>query len=110
METTAEGSPILLAEKRTLSFGDRKIIIGSTPTTTITSHVHDAYENSDKRIYECPCPSCGAFREIRWAAIRWPEGRPQEAAWWCPSCGVFHGGGQKPGILDEGRLRATAAD
>ena len=36
---TAEGSPILLAEKRTLSFADRKIVIGSTPTFEETSHV-----------------------------------------------------------------------
>jgi phage terminase large subunit GpA-like protein len=31
MEATAEGNPIELAEKRTLSFADRKIIVGSTP-------------------------------------------------------------------------------
>ena len=56
-EDTVEGAAIPLAEKRTLSFADRKIIIGSTPTTTLTSYVAAAYENSDQRIYECPCPS-----------------------------------------------------
>lgn len=110
MEATTEGSPILLAEKRTLSFGDRKIIMGSTPTNTTTSHVHAAYEQSDRRIYECRCPSCGAHHEILWRDIRWPEGRPDEAAWCCPSCGALHGERHKPAMVAGGRWRATAPD
>lgn len=39
MEVTAEGAPILLAEKRTLSFPDRKIVVGSTPLAEETSAV-----------------------------------------------------------------------
>ena len=39
MEVTAEGSPLTLAEKRTLSFPNRKIILGSTPTNEETSNV-----------------------------------------------------------------------
>jgi phage terminase large subunit GpA-like protein len=107
-EITVEGNPIMLAEKRTLSFDNRKIIIGSTPTNTTTSIVHNSYLNSDQRIYECPCPSCGEHHEIRWADIRWPEGKPEEAAWCCPSCGVFHGEEHKPGMVARGRWRATA--
>jgi len=34
MEVTPEGSPILLAEKRTLSFADGKIVLGSTRCTS----------------------------------------------------------------------------
>ena len=109
-EITAEGNPIMLAEKRTLSFDNRKIIIGSTPTDTTTSIVHNSYENSDKRVFECPCPSCGAFCEIRWRDIRWPEGRPSEAEWCCPSCGVFHGEERKPAMVEAGRWRATAPE
>ena len=39
MEASSEGSPILLAERRTLSFPDRKIVLGSTPVHEETSHV-----------------------------------------------------------------------
>lgn len=108
MEVTSEGSPILLAEKRTMSFDNRKIIVGSTPTDTRTSHVHAAYEASDKRIFECRCPSCDAFNEVRWADIRWPEGKPEEAAWACPSCGVLHPESAKGAMVAGGRWRATA--
>lgn len=56
METTAEGSPLILAEKRTLSFANRKIILGSTPTIEETSNVLRSYRLSDQRIFEVPCP------------------------------------------------------
>lgn len=110
MEATAEGSPVLLAEKRTLSFGDRKIICGSTPTNTSTSHVVAAYDQSDKRVFEVPCPSCGGHHEILWRDIRWPEGRPAEAAWCCPSCGVLHGEEHKARMVAAGGWRATAPE
>jgi phage terminase large subunit GpA-like protein len=59
IEASAEGDPIALAEKRTLSFADRKIIVGSTPLDEATSHIARLYSQSDQRVYECPCPSCG---------------------------------------------------
>jgi phage terminase large subunit GpA-like protein len=49
IEVSAEGDPITLAEKRTLSFADRKIIVGSTPLDEATSHVVRLYEQSDQR-------------------------------------------------------------
>ena len=68
MEVTAEGAPILLAEKRTLSFPDRKIVVGSTPLAEETSAVLRSYAASDMRVFEAPCPSCGGFTEILLAA------------------------------------------
>jgi len=38
-EIGAEGNPIALAERRTLRFANRKIIVGSTPLDEDTSHV-----------------------------------------------------------------------
>ena len=86
MEPGAEGSPLTLAERRTLSFPNRKIVLGSTPTLEATSNVLRSYATSDSRVYECPCPHCGAFHEITWADIQWPEGEPLKAAYVCPSC------------------------
>lgn len=85
MENTAEGSPILLAERRTLSFGNRKIVVGSTPIHD-DDYVLHSYRQSDMRVYECPCPECGAFSELAWKDIIWPEGEPEKAAWKCPFC------------------------
>lgn len=107
MEATAEGSPILLAERRTLSFPDRKIVLGSTPVHEETSHVLRAWAQSDGRIFEVPCPDCGDYSEILWEAIRWPEGRPAEAGWCCPSCGTLVPERRKPDMVAQGRWRPT---
>ena len=108
MDMTAEGSPILLAEKRTLSFPDRKIVIGSTPIFEETSHVLQAYARSDMRVFEVPCPECGDFHEIAWRDIQWPPDRPEDAAWCCPSCGSVVEERHKPAMVAAGRWRATA--
>jgi phage terminase large subunit GpA-like protein len=100
-----EGAPILLAEKRTASWPDRRILAGSTPTNT-ESYIHQAFLAGDQRVYECPCPSCGTYNEIRWQDIRWDEGRPETARWCCPSCGVYHDESYKRDMVENGRWRA----
>jgi phage terminase large subunit GpA-like protein len=110
METTAEGSPIMLAEKRTLSFPDRKIIVGSTPVFEDTSHVLRSYARSDQRIFEVCCPECSGFHEVVWKDIQWPEGQPDKAAWCCPGCGVVIEERHKPAMVTSGRWRATAPE
>lgn len=110
MDVTAEGSPILLAERRTLSFADRKIVIGSTPVFEETSHVLRAYAQSDARIYEVPCPECGEHHEIRWKDIQWPEGEPAKAHYVCPACGSVIEERHKPAMVAGGRWRATRPD
>lgn len=106
MEATAEGSPIVLAERRTLSFPDRKIVLGSTPVHEDTSHVLRAYAQSDQRIFEVPCPECGTFSEITWDAITWDEGAPESAGWRCPHCAAEIEERHKPGMVEDGRWRA----
>ena len=108
MEATAEGSPIMLAEKRTMSFPDRKIIMGSTPVHADTSHVLRAYELSDKQVFEVPCPECGARHELMWDAIRWDDGKPETAHWVCPSCGSVVEETKKASMVAAGDWRATA--
>lgn len=107
MDPTPEGSPIQLAEKRTLSFPDRKIVMGSTPVYEETSNVLRAFADSDARIYEVPCPECGAFSEILWDAIRWDEGQPETARWRCPHCAAEIAERHKPGMVAHGQWRAT---
>ena len=110
IEVTAEGDPVLLAERRTLSFPDRKIIIGSTPTFEATSVVLRKYGESDRRIYEVPCPRCGQFTEILWSMIRWPESSPEKAAFVCPHCDRTVEERHKADMVDAGRWRATAPE
>jgi len=107
MEVSVEGNPIKLAERRTLTFPNRKIIIGSTPIFTDTSHVLRSYAESDGRVFEVPCPECGAFTEIAWANIVWPEGEPQSAAFRCPHCEATICERFKNKMVTAGRWRAT---
>lgn len=107
MSTTVEGSPIDLAEKRTMTFDDRKIVIGSTPANTETSLVLRAYALSDQRVFEIKCPHCGEWHEIKWADIQWPDGRPAEAFWACPSCGGIVEHAAKDALVAAGRWRIT---
>jgi phage terminase large subunit GpA-like protein len=110
MEASAEGNPLALAEKRTLTFADRKIIVGSTPLLEDTSHVLRAYATSDMRVFECPCPACGAFTEIMWSHIEWPPGEPEAAAFRCPHCNGLIGEEHKLQMVTQGRWRATAPE
>lgn len=108
MEPGAEGSPITLAERRTLSFANRKIILGSTPTIEETSNVLRSYARSDQRVFEVPCPDCGHWHEIAWGDIQWPEGKPERAHYVCPECGSVVEERHKAGMVENGRWRAAA--
>lgn len=107
MEPGPEGDPISLAIKRTLSFANRKIILGSTPVRE-DGPVLSSYRESDQRVFECPCPSCGAFSEIRWQHIEWEPDRPDTAAWRCPECTDLIGEACKPAMVEAGQWRITA--
>lgn len=108
-EVTQEGDPIALAEMRTQTFRDRKILAGSTPIFDYGA-ITRLYEHSDKRIYEVPCPSCGDFSVIKWEDIRWNEGDTDSAHWVCPINGCVVEERHKPAMVAQGRWRATAPD
>ena len=108
MEVTSEGDPITLAEKRTTSFPDRKIIIGSTPTDESTSIVIKRYEESDQRIFEIPCIHCDEPFELLWENIDWTRGKPETAVCICPHCGTEIEERYKPQMVEAGEWRATA--
>ncbi len=107
MEITSEGDPITLAERRTLSFRDRKIVLGSTPVFTETSPVLRAYRQSDQRIFEVPCPECEKFNEILWENIVWDAGQPETTRYKCPNCEGEINEVHKSKMVKNGRWRAT---
>ena len=107
MEPSAEGAPILLAEKRTLSFADRKIVVGSTPLIEETSTVLRSYGASDQRVFEVPCPSCGGYAEVLWQHIEWESEHPETAAFRCPHCQSLIDERHKPAMVEAGHWRAT---
>jgi phage terminase large subunit GpA-like protein len=84
-----EGDPIALAIVRSKRFWNRKAILVSTPTVKGLSRIERAYEASDKRQYWIPCPDCDEPQVLKWAQVKWPEGKPEEAAYCCEFCGTI---------------------
>lgn len=105
-EITAEGDPIELGEKRTQSYADRKIVIGSTPTLMETSIVWKRWQSSDQGVFEVQCPACEEFFELEWEHIQWPKDEPEAAYAVCPCCGGVIEERYKAVAVENGRRRA----
>src|ERR1041385_1615737 len=55
-DVDGEGDPINLALARTRTFARRKVFLVSTPKITGMSRIEAAFDESDKRYFEVPCP------------------------------------------------------
>ena len=65
----AEGDPLALAEKRTTTFWNRKIVRTSTPTISGMSRIEASFLEGDQRHYEVPCPHCSAYQKLKWSNV-----------------------------------------
>jgi len=72
------------------------------------SRIEAAYEESDKRLYFVPCPTCREFQVLKFPQLRWPKGGPEEAVYVCAHCGQEIHNHQKQWMLPRGAWRATA--
>jgi phage terminase large subunit GpA-like protein len=102
-----EGDPVSLAKKRSATFWNRKMLAGSTPTVKGSSRVETGFQSSDQRFYEVPCPHCSEFQRLVWAQVRWPEGKPEEAGYFCKHCGAQIPESLKYEMLRQGKWQAT---
>lgn len=113
-----EGDQIALGIKRSETFWNRKIALGSTPTVKGTSRIEKAYEESDQRRYYVPCPHCGEFQVLEWGGpetpygIKWDkdengEGIPESAYYVCRHNGCVIHHNEKSGMVKRGEWHAT---
>lgn len=102
-----EGDPIDLALRRIATFSRAKAFFSSTPVLKATSRIWRFYEDSDRRIYEVPCPHCGEYHQLLFENLKWPKGEPHKAQMICPHCGVFIQEYNKTKMLAAGRWTAT---
>jgi phage terminase large subunit GpA-like protein len=107
-DVDGEGDPLSLAEKRSTTFGRRKVLMTSTPTVKGVSRIEAEYELSDQRRYFVPCPHCKHMQYLRWANVRWNDGEPHTAAYACESCGTLIEERYKTWMLTRGEWQATA--
>jgi len=78
-----EGDQIKLGKKRTESFWNRKIILGSTPAIKVTSRIFRSWGTSDQRRYYVPCPHCEQKQTLKWSGIRWENDDPKTTHYVC---------------------------
>lgn len=70
----SEGDQIALGIKRSETFWNRKIVLGSTPTVKNVSRIEKSFNDSDQRHYWVPCPHCGEFQILEWGGPDTPYG------------------------------------
>lgn len=110
-EAGDEGDPWKLAEARTTTFFNAKLLAVSTPTVKGASKIDELYRGGTCERWCHRCPECGAWHEVRFDDIRFKpvrRGGPGEESWdvegdveWaCPSCGC---------VIGEGAMRRQPA-
>ncbi|MGI6436397.1 MAG: phage terminase large subunit family protein [Syntrophomonadaceae bacterium] len=80
-----EGDPLTLAEKRTTTFWNRKMVYVSTPSIKGVSRIEAAYMNSTQEKWCLPCPECGEHQPLTWAQIHFDDVTHE-----CLYCGARH--------------------
>lgn len=102
------GDPVLQAVKRTITYGDRAIIIGvSTPSILGKSRIEKAFLTSDQRHFHVPCPHCGFEQDLVWESLLY-TGKGTDSfdlsdlAYYCRGCGGAIPEKAKPEMIEQG--------
>ncbi|HLN25015.1 MAG TPA: phage terminase large subunit family protein [Patescibacteria group bacterium] len=112
-----EGDQVALGTKRSETFWNRKIVLGSTPTVKGESRIEKAWEDSDQRRFFVPCPHCGKMQPLEWGGpdtpygIKWDkdeqgQGIPETAHYVCHD-GCVIDEADKPAMIGAGEWWAT---
>lgn len=114
----SEGDQIALGTKRSETFWNRLIVLGSTPTVKGYSRIEKSFADSDQRRYYVPCPHCGEFQVLDWGGpdtahgIKWDkdangDGLPDTVYYVCRKNGCIIHDVDKPDMVEAGEWRAT---
>jgi terminase, large subunit len=108
LEAGFEGDQIALGIKRTETFWNRKIVVGSTPTLKFQSRIEKAFADSDQRYFRVACPGCGHYQVLRWENLRWDKTNagvhlPKTAHFVCERNGCVIEERHKPAMIASGR-------
>lgn len=83
-----EGDPLLLAEKRTSTFWNKKEVCVSTPTIKDMSRIELEYEHSTQEVWNVPCPECGQLQPLSWEQIKFDKENLGTIYHECCHCGA----------------------
>jgi phage terminase large subunit GpA-like protein len=93
-DVDSEGDPVALAEARTATYPDGKVIVVSTPTLEGASPIWDLYVGGTMARWEWACPGCLSyfapeFSLLQWDAKATPQQAKRSARLSCPHCGLL---------------------
>ena len=104
-----EGDPVTLAEARTATYPDGKVVVTSSPTIEGASPVWGLFEGGTQFRWTWPCPDCGeyfspSFDLLKWDAKATPAQAKRSARLACPKCGTLIADSQRTRMNAEGRF------
>ncbi len=108
--TGNEAGPLELAEERTKTFWNKKIVKVSSPTLS-TGNIWQGWQRADAQYeYFVPCPHCGDYQTLQMKHLHWPPDTPPAMArtlaeYRCASCGQVIDDRQKMAMLRDGQWR-----
>ena len=90
-DVTDEGDVVTLAEQRSTTYSDAKIIIASTPTIEGASPIWSLYLQGTQHVWTVPCPQCSlyfapCFDLLQWDPKATPAQAKRSARLECPNC------------------------
>ncbi len=109
-EIPGEGDPVEIAERRTTTFHNRKILKTSTPTVAFASRIEAEYAATDQRRFMVPCPYCGTYQLLAWGRVKWEAGDYTTTRYQCEACEELIPNSRKPWMLERGYWEATPED
>jgi phage terminase large subunit GpA-like protein len=112
------GDQISLGIRRSETFWNRRIVMGSTPTKKGLSRIGKAFEDTDQRRFFVRCPHCGEHQVLEWGGKETPHGikwhrdadgksLPETAYYACRHNGCVIEEVDKPAMVARGEWRAT---
>lgn len=109
-----EANPIKLAEERTKTFVDKKIVRVSTPTIESGNIWQSYMDANERKQYYVPCPHCGVSQVLKFKQIKWPDEHNDNvdmirdtAYYECEHCGEHIYDRHKMEMLRRGEWRAV---
>lgn len=106
----AAGDPVELGTARTTTFWNKKRGIFSTPTIHEVCRTETAWEQSDQRYFEVPCPYCGGYQRLVWNQVKWEKdahGEPEKVWYECVHCKGAIGEADRDRMVRNGQWVAT---
>jgi phage terminase large subunit GpA-like protein len=106
---TDKGDPEALAESRASGFEDAKMARVSTPLLKGTCRISRAFDRSDQRYYNLPCPCCGKPFVLTWENFleNIDPTNLYAAHFTCPSCSEEIRHHHKEQMVEKGFWQAT---